>query len=85
MIPASAGPTDRDTFIPNVFNPMAARSSARLTNSGVIAPHAGIIIAVPIPSAKVNINSTEAVVNPDKVSTPRVAAVSIIQNCDAIR
>ena len=51
---------------------MAAGSSERCTSSGVIAPHAGIIMAVPMPSAKVKTSRIGAVVIPASVSTPSV-------------
>ncbi len=83
--PASAEPTERDLFIPMEFKLMADCSSTRRTNSGVIAPHAGIIIAVPITRANVKASRIGAVVIPESVNTPRVTAGIIIQTCEAIR
>lgn len=69
----------RAIFMPMVLRLMAACNSARGTNSGVTAPQAGIIIAVPMPRAKVNNNNSGAVVKPASVKPPNSVAVVIIQ------
>ena len=68
MKPASAGPMARATLMPRLFSAMAACNCALGTISGVIAAQAGIIIAVPMPMAKVRTSSVQAVVMPVRVS-----------------
>jgi hypothetical protein len=66
--PAIAGPIARDTLMPMLFSATAEDSSSAGTSSGTIAAHAGMVIAVPTPTAKVNASSTHGVVMSSAVS-----------------
>ena len=67
--PAIAGPMAREMLMPTLFSAMADGSSSALTSSGTIAAHAGIVIAVPTPTAKVNASSPQGVVMSRAVSS----------------
>src|SRR5947199_1500933 len=67
--PAIAGPMAREMLMPMLFSAMADGSSSALTSSGTIAAHAGIVIAVPTPTAKVNASSPQGVVMSRAVSS----------------
>jgi hypothetical protein len=60
--PAIAGPIARDTLMAMLLSAIAAGISSTGTSSGTIAAHAGIIIAAPTPSAKVNPSNIHGVI-----------------------
>src|SRR5437016_12436615 len=67
--PAIAGPMAREMLMPTLFRAMADGSSSALTSSGTIAAHAGIVIAVPTPTAKVNASSPQGSVMSQALSS----------------
>ena len=72
--PASAGPIALDALIATLFKATADDSSSVRTRSGTMADHAGIIMAAPTPSAKVNPSRTHAVVTSSNVNIPSAPA-----------
>jgi len=72
-----AGPMARDTLIAMLFNATADDNSSGRTRSGTMADQAGIIMALPTPSAKTKPNSTQAVVMPASVRMPSIPATTI--------
>ena len=68
-----------DKFMASPFKVMAACKSLCPTSSGIIADQAGSVKAEPNPSARVRPNKSGAVVMPDTVSAPRIAAAKSIQ------
>src|SRR5438445_13045702 len=67
--PAIAGPMAREMLMPTLFRAMADGSSSALTSSGTIAAHAGIVIAVPTPTAKGNASTPQGGVMSTAVSS----------------
>src|SRR5574340_843348 len=78
--PPSAGPTARATLNPAEFSATPAGKRSGETISGVMACQAGSFITAPSPSKKVNSSRIQGVTTPRKVSRPRVAAASTIQD-----
>ena len=75
--PAIDGPIAREALIATLFNATAGCNWLAGTRSGTIAAHAGIIIAAPTPSAKVNPSSTHALVSSSNVRMPSAPATII--------
>ncbi len=67
--PAIAGPMAREMLMPMLLSATAAGSSSAGTSSGTIADHAGIISAVPTPTAKLKASSDHGWISPSAAST----------------
>ena len=76
--PASAGPMARLTLMPTLFKATADASSGRGTSCGTIACHAGLINAVPAPSATVNNSRPTGVMLPASTTSPKAAAMTVM-------
>ena len=85
MLPAMAGPTERAMLMAMLFNATADCNSSRGTSSGMIAPHAGIIMAMPTPRKKVKSSKINEPVTPVRVRIPSTPAQLAIQTCVPIR
>lgn len=80
-----AGPTERAILMAILFKATADCNSSRGTSSGMMAPQAGIIMAMPTPRKKVNSNNSKEPVTPVSVRMPSDPAHAAIQICVPIR
>ncbi|MNC27181.1 hypothetical protein D3C75_753460 [compost metagenome] len=83
--PASAGPMARDTLMPTLESATALARSSLPTSSGVSALHAGIISAVPMPSARVSTSSKVTFIIPSNVRAASTTATQDIHSCTSNR
>ncbi|MCY1176366.1 hypothetical protein D9M73_166330 [compost metagenome] len=83
--PARAGPMARDTLMPTLESATALARSSLPTSSGVSALHAGIISAVPMPSARVSISSKVTFIIPSNVRAASTTATQDIHSCTSNR
>ncbi len=75
----------RATFTPRLLSAIADCNCMRGTSSGVIAAQAGIVIAVPMPMAKVRATSIQAEIASKKLMMASNAAIMAIQTCTTIK
>src|ERR1700733_4512530 len=82
--PPSAGPTARARLLLAAFSETVSGISSRGTNSGTIACHAGLFMAEPMLSRKVNASSDHGDTWPRNVSTARIPTEPSIHACQKI-
>src|ERR1700733_7337546 len=82
--PPSAGPTARARLLLAAFSETVSGISSRGTSSGTIACHAGLFIAEPILSRKVNASNAHGDTWPKKVRMARIPTEHSIHACQKI-
>src|ERR1700733_7301208 len=82
--PPNAGPTARARLLLAAFSETVSGISSRGTNSGTIACQAGLFIAEPIFSRKVNASNAQGDIYPTKVSTASMPTEPSIHACQKI-
>src|ERR1700676_1857583 len=81
MSPPSAGPAARARLLLAELSETVSGMRARGTSSGMMACHAGLFMAEPMLSRKVNASSAQGEMRPRKVSIARTATETSIQDC----